>query len=580
MREDIVKYLNIEIFNLNNEEEKLKKALDYFKSLSGSDKELFLQILINVREIGKSAPVFNTPLFLTQLEESGIPYNYQDILSHVSDEDYILKHEDILLVLAKNTAGIKSFLASPNNHTEAFHILLTLYINDYDINSFTLPDLFNLERKYFNSHHVQKRIEENLLNNKEDLNVFFDNFFNIPYKFDRVHFFIHNEKINKILLKNPKIKELIISHIEDSDFKFMRLFFEPFFEFLKEVESRYKEKPSKHALFLNQIMEICNSNDSIAVQYLNEFIVSNKDKINEDYDIKGEYTLLYPSYYVKENNYNLLKDHLKIIQEEPIVFSNLINSIVDKKETKDAIKLIKNYFKNQKYIKNESRIIEFGENKSIKINSVILSLMSNQRKHSSEIIKNIPVIKTLLKNGEKLYINDFSILDGIDDSLKYRMSSSGKKQIKQIIELINLFIEYSDINNIYNQKTLLETRNRYIFESLKHYSMTGQLIDFDKLLCSKKMIENKSQFFMSCLDMEKEAIQKNTVTDLNNYLHEKKQYIIENSSQEELKDILQALNLKNTEKEFNKIISQIENKIIKISVNETISSNAIQKRRL
>lgn len=579
MREDIVKYLNVEVFNLNNEEEKLKKAFDYFKSLSEADKELFLQILINIRERGQSAPVFNTPLFLNQLEESGIPYNYQDVLSHVGDEDYILKHEDILLALAKNTAGLKNFLASSNNHTEAFHILLTLYINDYDINSFTLPELFNLEGKYFNSLHVQRRIDENLFNGKEDLNAFFENFFNIPYKFDRLHLFIRNEKLNNILLKNPKIKELIISHIEDSDFKLIK-YFQPFFEFLKEVESRCEEIPAKHALFLNQIMEMCNSNDSIVVQYLNEFIIYNKDKINKDYKIKGEYTLLYPSYYVKESNYNLLKNHLKIIQEEPIVFSNLIHSIVDTKEIKDAVKLIKNYFKDLNYLKNESRIIEFGDNKSIKISSVILSLMSNQRKPLSEIIKNIPVIKTLLKNGEKLYTNDFSILDGIDDSLKYRMGSSGKKQIKQIIELINLFIEYSDINNIYNQKTLLETRNRYIFENLKHHSMTGQLIDFDKFLFSKKMIENKSQFFMFCLDMEKEAIQKNTVIDLNNYLHEKKQYIIENSSQEELKDILQALNVKNTEKEFNEIISRIENKIIKISVNETISSNPIQKRRL
>lgn len=579
MREDIVKYLNVEVFNLDNEEEKLKKAFDYFKSLSGADKEIFLQILLNVRERSKNAPEFDTPLFLTQLEESGIEYNYQDVLSHVSDEDYILKHEDVLLVLAKNTAGIKSFLASPNNHTAAFHILLTLYINDYNINSLTLPELFNLEGKYFNSHHVQKRIEENLLNNKEDLNIFFEKFFNIPYKFDRVHFFIRNEKLNKILLKNTKIKELIISHIEDSDFKFIK-FFEPFFDFLKEVESKYKGSRTKHAMFLNQIIEICNSNDSIAVQYLNEFIVSNKDKINEDYDIKGEYTLLYPSYYVKENNYNLLKNHLNIIKEEPVVFSRLINSIVDKKETKDAIKLIKNYFKDPKYIKNESRIIEFGENKRIKISSAILSLISEQGKPLSEIIKNIPIIKTLLKNGEKIDINGFSILNDIDDSLKYRMSSCGKKQIKQIIELINLFIEYSDINNIYNQKTLLETRNRYIFESLKHQSMTERLIDFDKLLYSKKMIENKSQFFVFALNMEKEAIQKNAVIDFNKYLHEKKQYIIENSSQEELKDILQALNLKNTEKEFNEIISQIENKIIKMSVNEVISINPVSKRRL
>lgn len=579
MREDIVKYLNVEVFNLNNEEEKLKKAFDYFKSLSEADKELFLQILINVRERGKSAPVFNTPLFLTQLEESGIPYNYQDVLSHVGDEDYILKHEDILLALAKNTAGLKNFLASSNNHTEAFHILLTLYINDYDINSFTLPKLFDLEGKYFNSHHVQRRIDENLLKNKEDLNVFFENFFNIPYKFDRVHFFIRNEKLNRILLKNPAIKELIISHIEDSDFKFIK-HFEHSFEFLKEVESKCKENPCKHALFLSQIMEMCNSNDSIAVQYINDFIINNKDKINKDYKIKGEYTLLYPSYYVKESNYNLLKTQLKIIQEEPIVFSNLINSILDKKETKDAVKLIKNYFKDPKYIKNESRIIEFAENKSIKISSVILSLMSNQRKPLSEIIKNIPVIKTLLKNGEKLDINDFSIIDGIDDSLKYRVNSSEKKEIKKIIELINLFIEYSDINNIFNQTTLLETRSRYIFESLKHHSMKDQLIDFDKLLCYKKMIENKSQFFIFSLDMEKEAIQKNTVIDLNKYLREKRQYIIENSSQEELKDILQALNLKNTEKEFNEIISQIENKIIKISVNEVVSINPIQKRRL
>lgn len=586
MRENIINFLNNEIFTLKDDDEQIQKSLDFLSTLTKENKNLFLEIIINIKERKLNNPFFKADLFFEKLEQSNIDYDYNHILSYVSDDDSSFSNENIILTLMENEKYARNFVENPEKKENAFNILLTLFLNDKDIEKYSLKEKFDFSNKFFNNPHLQNRLEQNRMNGKTNINSILDNFFNLSSPSshqspgNNIRFILRNKKLNKFFLEHIETKNCIIDDLKDSDFKYLNNF-EDSFNFLKEIENSCKNNPKEHASFLNKILSICNSNNEENEVLLKEFIIKNKNIINNDYSIRGEYTVLFSNYYKNENIYKILSEHIDIIKKENIDLANILNYIIKYDSLKEVSKKIREYIKDPLFNKNNFKEINYLEEKLI-INPPLLSLIGNNTQPIEYIINNIPLLKILLKNGEEPDIkikNEFIILDGLDNSIKYRIAHTNKNHQKKIIEIVNLIINHSSIDNIYEQNEILKTRNNYIFDYVKN----KKNVDIDNLFFTEKLLENKKEFFIFCIDSKNKIkeIESNELKTLEIYFNEKIDDVINLSELNVLKEILLTLNKNDDLKddELKNIRSKIENKILMNEIEGDFSSQQDVKIR-
>lgn len=588
-RNDIVNFIKENTDSQNKENN--RKILDYFLSLEEKDRNVFLDIMINLRENAairdEDEPYFfDIKNFIVSLEDNNIEYDARRLLNYIKEphDDYPLINEDIIIYLYEKHPEIYKEILLQNNDDKT-DLLLILHINQKKID---LEDKININNGLVNNKVIEYLIQHDRLN-KEEFNLFINDYVSKTMT-KSLGWGKLNINTREYFMSNDIFKDIVFTYVNDN-IKSLKNFMD--LDFLNYYSKRVGGNDEQNALFLKELLDrILSENNDNKMFFIDKFIIPNKDKINSRKNYEDLYSFLYKDREVFEYLYS----SIDMLQKKPLFFANIVKSILNEElGDKEKLSLIKDYMKHPLYQKQQNEIYLYnyeGVKKKEYLNTsvsevfnFIFNNISTFPKEYNDKMKNrlslsLKVLKLLLKK-EKLDLKTngvFKTLNNFTFTAKDNpiFNKLNKKNSILFIKLLNFIENNVDLKSIYIDVNFLKIKNSFL-KSFTHANdnNTNEILNYLEIAGSNTFEKNiyylQSFSYFNTLKVD----------TLENIFMKKIIETIENTDISILGNIRKSLDNKDyriNEQTKRTFLPILENIILKESINITTEKNNHKKR--